>query len=420
MFKENKLSPFFMVIVYSVCFFSIQFFLNKIGFLPNAPDEQNIALWDVGWYRNIATNGYVHTDGSSNTGFFILFPLIWKISHLSVWGISILNILFFAIAFTILVNLYPVTTADKLVWLSIPSLYFIFIPYTEALFFLLMSLCFYGMVHKKKWLIWFSLFLVSLTRATTVFLIPSFLVMELVTNQRAHWLKAIKTYFLTYAWPLIAGLYLFIWYQYKVTGIWFEYFQQQANGWGHKFSMPAFPFNSVAGDKTIWVSALAMFVALIALFFILRIFIKWLAKNIISEDKLLVLSLCYLPIILMLTVFFNPIWGSNTTNLMGMHRYTFATPFFFVFFHYLTQNRPAYKVKDYLVVLLLSNVVWLSMGSYKHIQYLLFFNFNTLIIYLYMLYANKKLNWVVPAIFALNIILQIFLFQQFIGNLYPD
>lgn len=416
--NKKVLFTFLTVVAYASAFYGIQFFLNKIGMVTNVPNHENLALWDGGWYKSICQQGYVHGNGPSNTGFFILFPIIWKFSHLGTWGICLLNVLLLATGFAILAKIYDTDVHQQLIWLSTPSFFFFFVAYSEALFFLLMTMCLYGIKFNKKWLIWIGLFLSSLTRATAVSFISSLLIMELLGNDRRNWLQSIKTYLVDYALPLLLGLGTFIWYQHSVTGIWFEYFKQQSSHWDRKFAIPLLPFGSTEGNRTIWLSALAFFVTLIAIISLIILIVKWITKN-IKQDKLLVLSFCYLISALFLSIFFNPRW-SGTTDVMGLHRYALVTPFFIVFLHHYTQNREAYKIKDYVFVFFISNLVWLSFGSYNHILHLLFYNFNTALIFVYMLLANKKLNWPALIIFGINIMLQIQLFQQFINPLYPD
>jgi len=419
MFNKITINTFFLVLIYAFSFFFIQFFLHKIGIVSATPNRYNLLYWDSGWYQSVVVNGYQYSSAPSNSGFYILLPWIWGILHLNTWGVCILNTVLFAIGFTILSSLIRPSIIDKIIWLSVPTVYFAFVPYTESLFFLLSSACLYGIIKEKKLVIWVSLFLLSLTRATVIFLLPALLIMELITNDRKHLLKSIYSYIVYYFLPLVIGTAVFIWYQYWKTGVWFAYFKQQSIYWERKFNIPTLPFHSMEGDRTIWLSALAMFVCFIAIIMLFRIAKNWLLKNKIYTDKLLVLSLAYLMMTLLVVICFNPIWGTYTTNVMGMFRYSLMTPFFFVFLHYIT-NDIQYKVRDYMVVAVVANIIWLTFGSYWHIKYFIFFNINTAVIFLYMLYANKKLTWPALIIVAINVVLQISLFQQFINGLYPD
>lgn len=136
--NKNRYSfePFLLAISYATFFYMVQFFLHRIGMVPNIPNADNLTTWDSGIYKNIVDNGYIHTkSGSSNTGFMILFPWIWRLLHVNAIGISMVNILFFATGFAIFCRMYALSTIDKILLLTTPSIYFMFIPYTEALFF---------------------------------------------------------------------------------------------------------------------------------------------------------------------------------------------------------------------------------------------------------------------------------------------
>jgi hypothetical protein len=417
--RKNAFQAFFIVLLYGISFYVLQLFLWNILMLPDFPDYNKLTQGDAGWYKNIVDNGYVHNANSaSNTGFFILFPWIWKLSCLGTWGISILNLIFFATGFAILVFLYPIPIQTQLIWLSTPSLFFMFIPYSEAIFFLLVSLCFYGIVYKKNLLIFIVLFLISLTRSVSIILIPTFLLMKLLTRNHDKWGRVIIEYLFVYLFPIILGLLFFCLYQYHKTGIWLDYFYQQGTYWGHFFAIPILPFWNPWGWRILWINALALFISFIAGVYLLSMLYKFVLKKYIPDDKVFIISLCYLVLIGLINVFYSPTWGSLTTNVMANHRYIFATPFFFIFLNYFT-SQFKYKNYHFILILILSNAFWLMFGSYTHIQHLLLFNANTIIIFLYMLYA-KKLTWPILCIMAINVILQISLFQQYIAGRLPE
>jgi len=92
-----------------------------------------------------------------------------------------------------------------------------------------------------------------------------------------------------------------------------------------------------------------------------------------------------------------------------------ANPFFYVFLYRFT-NAVQYTWKNYVLVFIVSNVVWLTFGSYVHIDYFLYFMGNTLLIFVYMLHSNKKLQWPVLMLAVLNFYFQVCLFQMFIAH----
>ncbi len=419
--RRDTINTFLLALGFGLFIYCFQLFLVKIGFITILPDDKTLNQWDAGCFIDYVKNGYTYADPIfNNTGIFFLFPWIWRLLHVGAVGISIVNYLFFAFGFTLLAKIYKISTMEKLVWLSIPTVYIMYIPYSEALFFLLMTIAFYGINTKNIWLIWIGLFLAALTRATAIFLLPALLIMELLGNFNNAWHKLFLNYLFFYALPILSGLAFFVWYQHHVTGVWFVYFIQQQKTEGHIFNMPIMPLSSMEGPRMLWISALAVFCCFISIIVLGKKIFHRLFKNAIEVDKLLVLSLVFLGITLYKTVFYNPIWRTGTTLTIGINRYVFATPFFYIFLHHFTNRYNPYKAIDYITIFIICNIVWLSCGSYLHIQNFIFFNFLTLIVFTYMLMANKKFD--LPPIWAvaMNLLFQITMFQQYLSGLYLE
>ena len=408
-----------LAFLYGVIFYAVIFVMFQRGILRQVPDSDTFAaLWDGGWYRSVVERGYEYSDSTaSNSAFFMLFPMVWKLTHLSGYGIAFLNIVFFAIGFGIFCTVYSFTVVEKLVLISVPSVYLCFVPYSESLSILFLSVAIWGMVKNKRYVIWIGLFFAALTRPPNTVLILAFLIAELVCSDRRSVFSSVKNYFLNYGIPTIAGLLFFTWYQYNDTGVWFAFFKQEKQ-WGHEFKWPTFPFSSMNGLRILWLNGVAMFLGFISLLLLIKIGIKWLIKNKVYSDKILAVTFLFFTAMLLKTVFFMPTWVTYSTNVFDIHRYVFISPFFWVFVHRYTKSG-AYKPLDYLWVFLLSNAFWLLFHHYLHITYFVYFNFGTIFIMLYMLFANKKLSWPALVIFALQVFLMLDMFQTFISPALP-
>lgn len=417
--KVPFVKAFLFAICYGAFFYAIQFFLVQIEMFAIEPSSANLKSWDVGFYDSIRQSGYdAHSD---NTGFFILFPFLWKISGLGVWGITILNMLFFALGFAFLMR--TIDEEDPVFWLlalTLPSVYFAFLPYTESLFFLLGSLILYSIKAEKYWLLWFSLLFISLVRATGVFLLPAFIAMELLSNPAKLCWKSLQKILFVYATPMMFGLGVFLCWQYAETGIWFAYFKKQADHWGHTFALPTLPFSNIENGtvRYHWLSAIAMLVDAVALIFLIWRGVLWL-KNKVSDNKILLLSAGYLTMVLMSLLFLNPHYGCMT-NIMGANRYTIITPFFFVFIHSLYKQK--YAVWQILCVFVFISVFWYLFGAYDGMRkYIAIAMINNLLIVAFILFSTyKKYHWLVIPIIAVNFFVQLHMFQQFITPLYVD
>lgn len=416
--KKQVLNSFVFALIYGAAFYLLQLFLFQRGMVALMPDSNNLINGDAGWYKFVVDEGYVYKGGWGNAGFFPLFPLVWKLSGLSALGVSFLNIVFLAGGLAILSAVYKMADADRLLLLSTPSLYFCFAPYAEPLFILLGAALIYGIGRKKTAIVWVSLLLLALVRPTTIVLLPALLIMELLGAERSAWVKALLRWVMLYVLPVIISLGAFLCYQYYKTGVWFAYFKHQADLWGRKFSLPELPFNSSLGPKFLWLNALALFVGIVCVGMVLRTAYQWLAKNIVYADKGLILSILYIAGVAMVNIFFNPHWEGQT-NVFGSHRYIFVSPFFFVFLYHFTRE-VSYRPAQFLWVFLLTNVFWLLFASYVHIMYLVYFNFCSALVLMYMLCANRKFQWVALILVAINIIVQVRSFQMFIDKIYTD
>jgi Gpi18-like mannosyltransferase len=328
---------------------------------------------------------------------------------------------FFSFAFALIIKIYPVSRKDQFFWLTTPSLYFMMAPYTEALFCLLMALTFYGIALNKKWIASIALFLAAFCRPTAIFVIPAFLLMAMLKDDKRNLGKSLKETFVYYILPTLVSSALFTFYQYKISGVWFPYYKGQAKYLGHKFSIPTLPFADCYGGMRItWLDGLAMVPGFLCIILVIAKLYQWLRQGSRASDQVWLMTLGYMPMILLTMIFCNPTWGSSTTNLFSIHRYMFCSPFFFVLLYHTTIRHQKYSTKDFALVFVLCNLLWLTMGSYAHITTLIFYNFLTLVVMGYMTYANNKDSWVTLALCSVNVFLQISLFQQYMGGLFTE
>lgn len=410
---------FVFALAYGILFYILQFFLVRTGVFTVEPTPHSLRSWDVGFYDDLRQNGY--KPSSPNTGFFIFFSLLWRLTHLGIWGMTALNVVFFALGFAVLVR--TLKEEDKtfwLVWLTLPSVYFAFVPYTESLFFLLTALMLYALREKKYTLLWVSLFLASLIRATGFFLIPAFVAMEVLSHPAKNWLKSTLRASYLYIAPILLAMAINILWQYEATGVWFIYFKKQAENWNHIFSLPGIPFSNIEnGIRHHWLSALSMLVDTVALIVMCRQLILWLKRKAL-ENPLVILSAGYLVMVLLFLVFFSPKYGGNITFVMGANRYTIIHPFFFVFLHFLAQQK--YSVKQILLFFLFMNGFWALFGAFEELnKYIAIAAISNFLVIAFMLYSSQeKYKWLIIPVIAFNFFMQLHLFQQFITPLFVD
>lgn len=413
--KKELLQTFLMVMVYGLSFYALQIVLYRSGLFAHYPTHDDLVSWDAGWYRSIARSGYAfNSTGQSNSGFYYLFAAIWGLTGFNGVAMSILNMAFFATGFSILSGMFQLQTREKMLWLSMPAVFFAFVPYAEALFFLLSTLCLYGIASQKKGFIIAGLFLLSLTRATAIFVIPAFLCMELLGGSRKEIPRNLLRYLGLYILPSLAGLATFVFIQYRATGVWFAYFIAQSTFWKRIYAAPIFPLYNSVGYHTFLLNALALFTCLTAFITLMVFAVRWLGRQ-QQQNKVLVVSLAYLTMNLFSSLFYSPQWFEGLTDVIGSFRYVMMTPFFYVFLNYFSRQLE-YRWQHYILAVLYATAVWMAFGAYVHLQELLFFTFNTVLIVLFMLSGKSKAEWATIALTVINFLFQMLLFQFFIGR----
>ena len=95
-------------------------------------DTIHFLNWDADHYNFIKEKGYQ----DFRLAFFPLFPIIWRFLDVGVYAIILINSLIFFISFYILIkNLEIKGVKEILMYLSIPSFVFFYLPYSESIFF---------------------------------------------------------------------------------------------------------------------------------------------------------------------------------------------------------------------------------------------------------------------------------------------
>lgn len=112
--QPNWYNAFFLALGYCLSLYFIQFFLVKAGIGTEVPNAVTLMRWDAGMYESLMREGYTYPDERcNNTGQYILFPMVWRLLHVGVVGISIANMVLFSVSFAIVCVMYPVSTKEK-------------------------------------------------------------------------------------------------------------------------------------------------------------------------------------------------------------------------------------------------------------------------------------------------------------------
>ena len=397
--KKNRA---LQIIVGYVFLFLMAILALQYVFFYDLFDPKNFLNWDAGHYHFIKENGY---EGP-RVAFFPLFPLIWKFLSLNRYGISILNAAIFLASFYLLIqNLKIRRKREMLLYLSIPSFIFFYLPYSESLFFLASVLMILGLKNNKTYWVYLGLFIAVLTRPAFTLFIPALCITEFLNKRPKVYLR-IGLYLLV----TTIGMVLVGWIQYTDTGGWFQFFNAQKN-WGNELQIPKLPLTSWGTGFALRMDALAFFIGLVAGSFILALIfrIKPLKNRIVPRHVLF--SLCYLVGITLLVLLY------RGGSVFSLNRFVFATPFIIVVFHYWTQQKITFSLKRLSFIFGFLWLFWLLFGSYENVSNLA--KFSLLTCYGLLLFSTKSDQKIIQKYSLLLFIFMNFSFQviSYIGFL---
>lgn len=401
--QENFAKSFLLLLVfYGACF--VIFYLSAKALIDaSILSERNFLNWDAMHYNTIQRDGYY----TGMVAFFPLFPYVWKFTHLGSIGISLLNGFIYILSFAWLSVVFNIHSRRLLLLASAPVLIFMFLPFSEAVFFLTSTILLTGLKKNNYTLIISGILLSGLTRPVATVFIPAFFILHRMTGDNS---KKTLLQSLGMVMACAGSMFLVFLLQYYQTGEWFSFIRVQKN-WGNYLRLPVFPLNSWAGGFIVRLDAMAFFFgigAAVYLGFLILRRLKSAGDN--KTNMPFIFSLCYLSILSFVILF------TRGGILNSLNRYLFCSAFFIVAMdHILQQN--FFSRKNVLMVFLLSSIFWLLFASYVHIQALLKFEF--LSFYLLLLFITTAENKLLKnagyfSVLACNVIFMLIFFQRFL------
>ncbi len=400
------------------------FILHLLGLAPKFPSNENLLNWDAAWYSSIKEDGYSFTpNAQSNTGFFPLFPMLWKVLHLSAIGISVLNAILFAIGSSLMAIALNKTWKEMLVIVCLPSLFFFYIPYSEALFYLMGAMVLLGLHKNLMWLFYIALFLSCMVRPVLFFFIPAIIVVFLLKrNSGFGWVKLLISVSIIGA---ATALSFFI--VGSSSNDFFAYTKSQIGNWDHSFSLPGFPLTTWRGYRMLWLDGLALFILGLIGLVIVKL-LKFEAANIKRGTSYLNPAEIFASIGLIMSLFyvvFFHLEEDGRTSLMSLNRYVFCSPLLhFLILSYfgkmsLSKKGMIIPISAGILSIVLLGFPYTHVVGLEYSKSLLFLG-GCLIMWLgyYVVTLKHKNQMIYSLIFyAFNIALQLYLFQSFLkGN----
>ncbi len=344
--------------------------------------NEKLHRFDVNWYHDIANNGYsMENEGPSNTIFFPLFALLWRVLPLNEVGISLVNMSIYIASVVLILRAFRPLTNVLLVSLAIPSMFFLFIPYTEALFFLGGTFILCGFKKEKDLLIMLGLFIACLTRSASMLFIPVVLGM-LIFNMKSKEKISVVNY-LYYLTVIALSISMVFQYQYYATGVQMAFFKAGSE-WDCCFAnFPAIPFLGGASDKAVRLDSVALLSGLFATGLLVYVFIKSNTRlRMQNEEKFALFYIAGISFMML------ALGGGDFSSL---NRFVFATPFFFVFLHYVFRSIQ-FNIISMLIAFVVIKAFYLLFGSYLSYQlYMYSFAITTFLVIGLLLNSKDKL-----------------------------
>ena len=301
-------------------------------------DDKNILTWDAPIYGCIRERMYIPENecyGKVRAAFFPLFPLVWKVLNCSPFMISLFNYMVFIASLAILILfLLKGPFQQKLIIFSllitIPSNIIYYIPYTESMFLLTMTIAVVGIIKKKYWIYFVGFLLLAMVRPATVFVLMALLIIEAIVLIRNKNIKAALIRIVKVTIPFLLGYFISLLIQYSYYGNWHAFIDAHSYWSGEvqkivnitDWSVEGFGMNTFA---IVFVSIPAFIFALYILLNIFRkenIFINSIQNN--NLNYLFSISIFYLVGIFIFTLI------SSGGNLHSYFRFTLTTPLFYV------------------------------------------------------------------------------------------
>jgi hypothetical protein len=344
-------------------------------------------------------------QAESTVAFFPGFPYFWKFTGLGVYGISVVNYIITIVATYFLAKSLGIENRIVLLFLSIPSCFFFFIPYSEALFFFTATLLLIGLKNNKIWLIILGLFLCSIFRSSANIFIPAIIIMELIGE--GNWVSKLKRTIL-FMVAALSGILLTAYIQFLQTGEWWGFLQTQQH-WGHFLQWPHFPFSSWS-RVAIPLDACALFIGISAMGIAIMMVFKWLFLSVLQHDKAFVFScLCLAG----LTAFAIAFKGGV---MFSLNRYLLVSPFMLVFMHGIGKHIKV-NPKTYITIGMAVLGFGLLFGSYVHLSRVLtYLALAGYIVAFFHIIIKESKNSTTPftwLVYLCGLSMQMYLFSQF-------
>jgi hypothetical protein len=331
--------------------------------------EDVMLYFDSVHYFNIRENGYA---ASFETAFFPLFPYVWKISGLSLNGISIFNGLLYSTTVSMVGYSLRLSVLQYLAVLALPSTLFFFIPYSEAVYYACGTLLLLGVQRKNVALQLLGLFISCFARPTLPVISGAFVLYHFFSGR-----KMMAVYGVMVA---VLGTLAAFTVHWSFTGNLFSYFSAFKT-WDYNFKFPLLPFQSHGGNAIKQYDSYALLLGILSLALALRSLFGRLTLR--DEEKF---GLFYISGFTLLIL--GLLRGGDISSL---NRFLFCSPFFVVSLMALEQHIIVEKGwRSFLLLWAGFTTFSLLFSSYVHIEVMLRYTAGAMMLASYLTLGNWR------------------------------
>ena len=332
--------------------------------------------WDAEHYLFIRLHGY----DEMRTAFFPLFPFLWRLLNVSPVAMGLLNLALFAVSFAALAWQFQWPRRTQLVLLSVPSLMFMALPFTEAVFFASGTALLLGLRRQLPWLYCLGLLLSCTCRTAAMVMLPAVAATFLLAHppRRRHVGVVLAA---TAATLLGLGISMFVHRAY--TGNWFAVFAAQ-RFWDNHLQWPTLPLRNWGGSFPTRFEAPAFLIGMGC-----ALSLAWLAwrhwrQMLPAAAQPVIFAMAYIGGVTFITL------ATRGGVLVSLSRYIYATPYFLLLLaEFLSRVR--LSGRQLLALFGLMEVAWLVLfGAHTHIRSVLGYTLVSAAVLLWLLNAHQS------------------------------
>ena len=331
--------------------------------------------WDAEHYLFIRQHGY----DEMRAAFFPLFPFLWRLLNVSPMAMGLVNLALFAVSFAALAWQFQWPWRTQLVLLSVPSLLFMALPFSEAVFFASGTALLLGLRRQLPWLYCLGLLLSCTCRAAAFVILPAVAATSLFTQSSSR--RQVGTAVAAVAATLL-GLGISMAIHHAYTGNWFAVFAAQ-RFWDSHLQWPTLPLRSWGGIFSTRYESPSLLIGLGC-----GVGLGWVAWHhwrqlLPAAAQPAIFALAYLGGVTFITL------ATRGGVLASLSRYIYATPYFLLLLADF-MGRVRLSNRQLVTLFFLMEVAWLVLfASYTHIRSVLGYTAVTAIVLLWLLNAHQ-------------------------------